>query len=212
MTKYHKIQSVYKRDPETNHKTFLRDQWSLPEFEYLADCPWCFTEKIDGTNIRIMWDSIGKAVGIGGKSDNAQLPGRLNQRLTESIPGLALAFDREFPQTDVCLYGEGIGAGIQKGGGYGEEQSYCGFDVKIGDYWLNRKDVEDVHEKLALDVVPVLGYGPLWGAISQVEKGFNSRWGDFQAEGLVCRPTMELRTQHGDRIITKIKCKDFPRG
>ena len=34
-------------------------------------------------------------------------------------------------------------------------------------------------------------------------------WGDFQAEGYVARPSIELHTRGGDRIITKIKCKDF---
>jgi hypothetical protein len=211
MTRYHKIQSVYKRDPATNHKTFLDGVWSLPEFGYLAKNPWCFTEKVDGTNIRVMWNSITKRVTIGGKSDAAQLPGRLNQKLTADIPRLVAAFDVDFAQTDVCLYGEGYGAGIQKGGGYGEGQNYVGFDVRIGDYWLDREGVEEVHESLGLETVPVRGYGSLYDAIESVRGGFSSRWGEFPAEGLVCRPTQELMTRHGDRVITKIKHKDFPR-
>ncbi len=55
MNEYHKIQSIYLRDPETKHKRFLIGQWTLPEFEYLADNEWSFTEKVDGTNIRIYW-------------------------------------------------------------------------------------------------------------------------------------------------------------
>lgn len=41
--------------------------------------------------------------------------------------------------------------------------------------------------------------------------GFKSTWGDFQAEGIVARPSVELKNRAGERIITKIKCKDFPR-
>ncbi len=39
MKKYHKIQSVFKRDAKNNHKTFLLGEYSRPEFEYLKDNP-----------------------------------------------------------------------------------------------------------------------------------------------------------------------------
>ena len=40
-------------------------------------------------------------------------------------------------------------------------------------------------------------------------KGFSSQWGDFIAEGIVARPKVEMKTRRGDRIITKIKYRDF---
>ena len=48
MIKYPKIQTVYLRDPETKYRTLLEGQFALPEFEYLANNEWIFTEKIDG--------------------------------------------------------------------------------------------------------------------------------------------------------------------
>ena len=42
-------------------------------------------------------------------------------------------------------------------------------------------------------------------------QGFQSMWGNFQAEGLVVRPLVELRSRTGERVIAKIKCKDFAR-
>ena len=74
MREYHKIQTVYKRDPETKYKTLL-GEFSMPEFEYLADNTWEYTEKIDGTNIRVMFD--GQDITFGGKTDRAQIPVRL---------------------------------------------------------------------------------------------------------------------------------------
>ena len=47
MNQYHKIQTVFKRDPQANYKTLLFGQYSLPEFEYLAMNEWSFTEKVD---------------------------------------------------------------------------------------------------------------------------------------------------------------------
>ena len=36
MTEYHKIQSIWLRDPETKCKTFIEGAWSMPEFGFLA--------------------------------------------------------------------------------------------------------------------------------------------------------------------------------
>lgn len=115
-----------------------------------------------------------------------------------------------FPDGDVCLYGEGYGAKIQKGGGnYCPDQDFVLFDIKIGEWWLLRLDVEDIAQKLSLDVVPVIGSGTLYEMVEIVKEGFNSQWGDFLAEGIVARPSVELKTRRGDRLITKVKCKDF---
>ena len=71
--------SVDKRDEQT--KKFLIGQYSTPEIEYLKDNDWVFTEKIDGTNIRIMWN--GKDVVFGGHSDDAQIYTNLIIKLDE---------------------------------------------------------------------------------------------------------------------------------
>ena len=207
MKEYHKIQTVFKRDPDTKFKTLLAGCYSLPEFEYLAANHWTFTEKVDGTNIRIMFD--GEQVTFGGKTDRAQIPPFLLTRLNERFLPHAETFKTLFAD-GVCLYGEGYGARIQKGGGnYRADQDFILFDVKIGDWWLQRGDVEDVAGQLGLDVVPIIGCGTLAEMVEKAREGFHSVWGDFQAEGVVARPTTELKTRSGHRIITKIKCKDF---
>jgi hypothetical protein len=110
----------------------------------------------------------------------------------------------------LCLYGEGYGAKIQKIGGlYRPDQDFVLFDVRIGEWWLQRADVEDIAQKLELDIVPIIGEGTLHDAVAVAKEGFNSTWGNFQAEGIVARPKVELKTRNGQRIITKIKCCDF---
>ncbi len=49
MKEYDKIQTVFKRDMSKNGKTLLMDQFSLPEFEFLQNVPWVFTEKVPTT-------------------------------------------------------------------------------------------------------------------------------------------------------------------
>lgn len=211
MNEYHKIQTIFKRDPQTNHKGLLIGEFSLKEFEFLQNNEWVFTEKVDGTNIRVKYNAAISEVSFGGKTDNAQIPGKLVTRLQQRFPleKIQEVFNDPDPDLRVCLYGEGYGPNIQAGGNYRSDQDFVLFDVKVGDWWLQRSDVEDVAKRLELDVVPVLGTGTLEDMISMCRKGFNSTWGEFEAEGLVARPAVELKTRSGDRIITKLKCRDF---
>lgn len=203
---------MFKRDMENKGKIII-GEWTIPELEYLKDNMWVFTEKVDGTNIRVMFN--GEKITYGGKTDNAQLHADLIENLhllfDEQLELFKEVFDNPTDNpTEVCLYGEGYGAGIQKGGGcYREDKSFVLFDIKIGDSWLQRKDVEDIAKKLMIDIVPIVGVGSLQNGIELVKKGFKSTWGDFIAEGIVARPETELKTRRGKRIITKIKHCDF---
>ncbi len=219
MIEYHKIQSVYLRDPANRHKTFLEGEWSLPEFGYLANNTWEWTEKVDGTNVRVHWN--GSKVTFGGRTADAQMPVFLLHRLEELFP--MANFHTLFPAQeveggreilDVMLYGEGYGAKIQKGGGNYKPDGvdFVLFDVQIGGVYLERSSVEDIAAKLGLRAVPVLGYGTLREAIQITREGFDSTWGPFKAEGLVMRPATELLTRRGHRLITKVKHKDFNGG
>jgi len=111
---------------------------------------------VHNTNIRIMWD--GQVVRFGGKTDNAQISSFLYDRLTEKF-AIQTKFGGIFGSNSVCLYGEGYGAKIQKGGGnyISDGVDFVLFDVKVGDWWLQREDVEDVAKKFNLDVVPIIG-------------------------------------------------------
>lgn len=181
--------------------------YSCPEFEYLKDSQWEFTEKVDGTNIRVMWNPETGVV-FNGKTDNAQIPATLYHRLNELFTSEKLKAVFPFP---VILYGEGCGAKIQKGGGNykADGTDFVLFDVLIGGIWIERKNVDDIADKLGILKVPIRGRGTLAEAIEMVQKGFPSAWGNFTAEGLVCRPTVELSDRRGNRIVTKIKYRDF---
>lgn|SRR5574341_497754 len=207
MREYHKIQTVFLRDPATNYKTLLVGEYARPEFGYLAQNEWAFTEKVDGTNIRVMWD--GQAVRYGGKTERASIPASLLARLQDLFDDIIPV---AYPELDnLCLYGEGYGAKIQAGGeNYkADGADFVLFDVQIGGLWLERENIADVAARLGIRVVPIIGRGTLWGAVSIAQQGFTSTWGEFPAEGLVMRPMVELQDRRGERIIAKIKTKDF---
>ena len=210
MRTYHKIQTVFKRDPDNNFKTLLEGEFSIPEFEYLKDNVWEFTEKVDGTNIRTIINGDIRIIDIRGKTDKAQIPEFLLEKLEFMFFPLMDKFKELFQDTPVCLYGEGYGAKIQGGGGnYRKDNGFALFDIKIGHYWLKREAVNGIAEELNLDIAPVIGEGTLYDLIKIVRTGFNSRWGDFPAEGIVARPKIELLARSGERIITKLKHADF---
>lgn len=214
MKEYHKINSVYKRDEKGN---FIIGEWSEPEFEYLKDNPWLWTEKIDGTNIRVMFvnEDITETT-FGGKTDNAQIPAKLVSHLQYTFTNDLL--ESVFGRTEgVCLYGEGYGAGIQKGGGnYSLDQRFILFDVKIGNWWLKRADIEDIADKLNIPVVPVMGeFRTLTQMVAMVKTGAETMVPSStinmtaKMEGWVGTPLVPLFNRKGERIITKLKYKDF---
>ncbi len=209
MGEYHKIQTVFRRDPTTNHKTLL-DEFSLPEFEYLANCEWEWTEKVDGTNIRVMWD--GQGVTFRGRTNRAQIPANLVTKLQQLFMADGCkTLLKQFGIDCVTLYGEGYGAKIQKGGGnyIPDGVDFALFDVRIAHWWLQREDVLQIANSLNIGVAPVAGKGTLYEAVENTRVGVKSSWGDFTSEGYVMRPSVELATRNGSRIITKIKHKDF---
>jgi len=201
MREYHKINSLFKRDQRGN----FTDQWALDYFEYLAPMKWFWDEKIDGTNIRVNWD--GESIKFGGRTEKAQMPipllNELNNLFTKD------KFEGKPPMT---LYGEGYGVKIQKGGGnyIPDGVSFCLFDVLIDNFWLRHTDVNEVAEWFELKRAPILEIGSLFEAIEFVKAGFKSQWGDFNAEGIVMRPVVQLFDRQGKRIIAKLKIKDFP--
>ena len=220
METYHKIQTVYKRDPETKFKTLLEGQFSLPEFEYLKDTVWCWDEKIDGTNIRVQWhslegqgevaDIVGNELTFKGKTDTSGMYPGLEKALNNLFMPKIETFRKLFGEKAVCFYGEGYGPKIQKVGGlYRATPGFILFDVLIGYTWLRREDVKKVAEELEVDVVPSVGRGNLRTMVEVTRDGFNSAFGNFTAEGIVARPEIELCDRMGRRIITKIKHKDF---
>lgn len=206
MKEYHKIQTVFKRNQDTRNHHVIESDYSLPVFDFLKHNTWIFTEKVDGTNIRVM---VKDSVSFGGKTDNAQIPSLLVDRLRTLFDPLGERLREMFPD-GACFYGEGYGAKIQKGGGnYIPHQDFVLFDIKIGEWWLERPNVEDIALQLGLDCVPIIGKGTLLDMVEMARNGIESKWGPFAAEGIVARPMVELKTRNGERVITKIKTRDF---
>ena len=208
MREYHKIETVFNRSTDGDKRLIWGD-YRNATVEYLADNIWQFTEKIDGTNIRIHWD--GHNIEIGGRTDRAQIPKHLMDYLSATFltPEVEELFEQTYGEKDVMLFGEGYGAKIQNGGDYRSDVSFILFDVLIGDNWQSREWVEATAKMFGIDVVPIVLEGTIDDGIDYVMQHNNSTIGNAVMEGVVGRPKVEIKDRLGNRIIVKIKWKDF---
>ena len=208
MIEYNKIDTLYKRDMEGT-KRLLEGEFRDPTVEFLKDNIWQFTEKIDGTNIRVHWD--GHKVQFGGRTERAQIPAHLVNYLND-VFGTNEAeqiFEEKFGETEVILFGEGYGPKIQNGGLYRSDVSFIMFDMLISGNYQPRASVEDVAKAFGIDVVPIIFEGTLQEGVDFVKTHPDSTIGPAKMEGLVGRPKIEMRDRCGKRVIVKIKWEDF---
>jgi hypothetical protein len=202
---YGKTPNVYFRDHET--KRLVYSQYATPELEYLKDCEWVWTEKIDGMNLGVT--CIDGRLKIFGRNGQSQPPEFLMTALEPKFQQ-ALRMWPSFEDKIVYLFGEGFGAKIQKRGAlYSPENHFALFAININGKWLSNESVLRLSEVLNLSTVPQVGIGTLREAVDFASKGFHSTFGDFPAEGIVCRPKINILDGRGGRIICKIQSKDF---
>lgn len=205
---YTKIPNIFKRETFGKNK-LIEGEYSSKELRYLKDALWEFTEKIDGTNIRIEWD--GYRVGFKGRTDKAQIPAHLLAKLEELFGGESKEelFEQTFGKSEVTLYGEGFGEKIQKGGGLYGSVNFRMFDVNIGGYWLVQDDVDGIAKTFGVETAPFMFRGTLEDGVRFIKTHPKSTLRDAEMEGIVGRPLIQMFSRMGERIMVKIKCRDF---
>lgn len=209
---YPKIETLYDRNDKFK---VIEGKLRLDEFSLVER--WLVTEKIDGTNVRIEFMSAGPETNVvyKGRTDNAQMPPALLDALLADVGWEVIpqAFD---VGVSGVLYGEGYGPKIQSGGYYRPDSpGFRLFDVRVGDWWLNWPDIEDIANKLGVQTVPVLArdvsletaanLAVYPSATAALDGGDSAR----QHEGIVCRTDPLLLTRSSSRLMWKLKGKDF---
>lgn len=210
MVEYTKIETPFERDMDGSKK-LIEGKYRNEAVYYLKDSQWICTEKIDGTNIGIVWD--GHRVSYQGRTERAQIPAHLTNKLIELFGGDVNEelFEQKFGDMPVILFGEGYGVKIQNGGNYRPDVSFILFDVYLPEQnlWLKRDVIEDIAKAFNVDVVPIVMRGTIEEAVEFVKTKPKSTIGTANMEGLVCKPEVDLLDRMGRRVMVKIKVKDF---
>lgn len=219
--KYTKIQNIFKRNSEKPHN-ILSGIFGNEAISYLLHADWIVQEKIDGTNIRIIWD--GNRVTFGGKNtlDVENLPGRLRVHLEENYgtPEFEQVIEQKFGDTPITIYGEGYGHKIQTGAGYFPDEpdgrnDFIGFDVRLDGGYVSAQATEDILGELGIPVIPKLPYTMtirelVLSTIDELDTNeLNHEGTDKEIEGYVLRTAYPLYDHRGNRIICKLILDDL---
>ena len=206
---YQKIPNIYKRETFGKNNLIIGD-FTSTELAYLKDNEWFFTEKVDGTNVRVIWD--GYRVEFKGRTDKAQIPKPLLIKLEELFGGESKEelFESTFGTKNVILYGEGYGGKIQGGGGYGDT-NFILFDVRVDGWWLDHNNVVEIAKLFCIKIVPFMFAGTLEDGVDFIKKHPSSLLRTGELEGIVGQTCVPMYNRKGERIIVKIKCRDFPK-
>lgn len=163
-------------------------------------------EKIHGTSAHIKWKFEEKKV-IFFTGENHPLFLTL---FDEEF--LIKKFEEIFPDQNAVIFGEHYGGKCQgMSGTYGKESKFIGFDVKVGDVWLNVPNAEDVCNNFNIEFV---SYNKIDVSLPKlieerdkpsVQAVRNGILEPKKREGIVVRPLIELRSNNGERVISKFK-------
>jgi len=210
MKEYHKIETLWKFNSET-HK-YHHGEFYNRNVEILQNNLWTFTEKIDGTNFRIIWD--GHKLTYGGRTNKAIFSKEQIQFIEERLINeyIETTFEQIFKEKEVYVFGELYGNGIQKGGGLytnGNGLSFKVFDIMIDEIFLTFDNAKELSSGLGYDFVPFVMVGNIQQGIDYVLQNEKSTFSNAKLEGLVGKPVGDFKDRLGKRIVAKIKRRDL---
>lgn len=183
-------------------------------------------EKVHGTSAHISWDGNQIKFFAGGANHEAFVNLFDHRNLTYLIKRYivsgnyasyfnsyvhSLLFENDFKFT---LYGEAYGGKLLKMRNVYGELKFIGFDVKIGDTWLDVPDAEKFFGLLDLDFVPYtrvttdipsINHARDMASVVAREAGM----GTHVREGIILRPIHEQKNNNGSRVIAKHKTKEY---
>lgn len=204
------MQTLWKRDPDDG--VIIPCENSLDEFENVKQ--WDISEKIDGMNIRIIYDDTfdysDALISYKGKVEKSQIPQSLWLHLekTFTVEFFKRAFSGAYY---VVIFGEGYGPKIQSGGAYRRDQGFIGFDIYVNGWWLKQEDVFKILFNRDIPVVPYIGRGTISQIVNFVKRYPQSIASDSpkQMEGIVARSHPLMLQRNGNPLMFKLKCIDY---
>ena len=170
------------------------------------------SEKIDGTSVGIVWN--GERISFVGHTEKSEFCPRYLEYLNNTFgtPEFESVIEEIFGDRPVTIYGEGISKDYNVHYGF-PEGNFIMYDIQNSNgTFYNREAVKEIAKKLDL-IYPWEELMTLKEAIDFIKTRPSSRLNpDNKMEGLVLRAPLELYTNNGDRVICKVKVRDFVDG
>lgn len=226
---YDKILAPFARDTAKSKYVDIV-KFSRPEFEMLANVKWNWTLKIDGSNVNVIWD--GERASYVGHTEKTQFNERTKKFLDETFctPEAETVFEDLYGKQPVKISMELVSKDMNQNYGYFDGAVFV-FDIfngSTGKVWTSEETLNAFVSKFEgsnVLVAPFIGYMSIWDAVD-VARAYEAIWnrhpekwseerivknplGPYMIEGLVGRLPYELFNNNGDRVITKVKCKDY---
>lgn len=229
MIKFPKTDGLFVRDKED--PKVVTTQHRHPVYSLIKG--WWVEEKLDGTNCRIiLHPGEPNRCDVRGRSDGAQLSKPLREALERTVHVAAQTEEwatmhriTETGGYPICIYGEGVGLGVN-GNPYGMDHCrFVGFDIKFGEHpergWSAPETVHDFLGKLRIASVPIMGRNITLSQALQLGKGFVSEyakfvtdydpaWGAIFAEGVVAKSRIPIYDGRGKLLRLKMKPSNMP--
>lgn len=170
---------------------------------------------IHNSNTRLATD--GNDIVWGGRTDRAQHSEAVTEYMNTLVEKVrdklfTMHSEHNLSTLTLCLYGELIGPKIQSGGRYRSDLDFVLFDVKVDKYWLDEEKVTEIARSLDISRAPELREASIQRIIDDVRRGFVSTIAQdkaYLAEGIIAKPTYPLYDSKGNRIMFKLKTRDF---
>lgn len=217
-SEYPKIKNLHKRDPADNK---VIDEYTDEIFspELLGNAGWTWREKMDGTNLRIIWD--GHRAEYRGRTDRAQFSDGQTVFLDEKIksPAFEELLEQTFGNTEAVLYGELIGNKLQ-----GNPHKVDGYEIRVYDafvagWWLLPASVDELASDLGLGSAEIIVVAPI-GHMHRVMKNIASMTEAFEGEaepfeyleGIVGTAPGSVLGRNGSILRVKLKLENYKSG
>jgi hypothetical protein len=168
-------------------------------------------EKIHGTSAHISWNPKEKLIKFfsGGESYDRFVS-------IFDYESLVKKFSEIFVDSPVIIYGEAYG-GRQQGmsNTYGKELKFIGFDVMVGEMWLNVPNADNVCQKMGIEFVDYVRVPTDLEFLNKERdkesvQAIRNGCGEGKIrEGVILKPLNEFTLNNGKRVVAKHKRDEF---
>jgi Rnl2 family RNA ligase len=212
---------MFRKFPEIeNHYRTKEVQYVLDKFPHMENEQYILQEKIDGSCISLVFDKDGKLTpakrsGVIHENENFyDIWNVLHNLYSEDVIYLLSDYAKSI-KSELNVYGELFGKGIQRRINYGNEKYIRFFDLRIDDVMMSPVEMEDIFSLLNIEDMLVPNFGVVKGLNKALEFDVedkvtlvNPEGGDL-IEGIVIKPYNGMFQVDGGIFYLKKKREKF---